>query len=114
MQIGNRILRCSRLRHRVAAARLLTNRGAGTIVRAYSCELGNLRKHCRRGFIGNAPIISGRHAATHQHNRRRPRTLTLQIDLAPAADVDQAARVAAFRSGSDHHLKEVNKSYNKE
>jgi hypothetical protein len=40
--------------------------------------------------------------------------VTRQIHLTTATDVDQAARVAAFRSGSDHHLKEVNKSYNKE
>ena len=34
--------------------------------------------------------------------------------LRPPTDVDQAARAAGFRSRSDHHLKEVNKSYNKE
>src|SRR6266403_3325487 len=87
MQIGNRILRCSRLRHRVAAARLLTNRGAGTIVRAYSCELGN--------------------------NCRRPRTLTLQIDLAPAADVDQPRAVPASHSMGGHRAERGNES-NKE
>jgi hypothetical protein len=37
-----------------------------------------------------------------------------EIYLAATTDVDQTARAAGFRVASDDHLKEVNKSYNRE
>ena len=94
MQIGDRIAHRGRLRHRVAAARLLTDRRSGTVVSTDPGELGDLGKHRRRGFLGDAPILGGSLEASHQHDGRGPCAATLQIHLAAAPDVDQPGRVS--------------------
>src|SRR5687768_4921716 len=85
MQIGHRLPRCRRLRHRIAAARLVTDRRSRAIVGTNSRELGDPRKHRWRRLIGKVPILGRGPKATYQHDRRVPYAATLQIHLAAAA-----------------------------
>jgi hypothetical protein len=80
---------------RIAAARL-TDRRSRTVVSTDPGEPGDLGKHRRRGFLGDAPILGGSLEASHHHYNRGPRAATLGIHLAAAADIDEAGRVSAW------------------
>src|SRR5205807_5600050 len=58
------------------------------------------------------PVVVSTSRSGYQHLFFFKQKTAYEIYLA-AADVDQAARAASFRSRSDDQLKEVNKSYNK-
>jgi hypothetical protein len=60
------------------------------------------------------PVVVSASRSRYKHYCRRTGAAAFDIYLATAADVDQAATVAGFRSRSENHLKEANKSYNKE
>jgi hypothetical protein len=98
MQIGDAIRRAGRLRNRVAAARLLTDRCSGTVVSTDPRELGDFRKYNRPWVRGDIPILGGTPEASHQHDGRGSRAATVQIHFAATADVDQAGEILAIGS----------------
>ena len=48
----------------------------------YLGEFGDLRKHCRCGFISNKPILGGSPYAAYEHDGSGAATATSQIHLA--------------------------------
>src|SRR4051812_23706654 len=122
MQIGNALLCCGRLLYRRRLGwRVIIQCGSGPVVGTHPGELANLREHswitrfrCAIRIFGInqiGPVVVSASRSRYKHYCRRTGATAFEIYLAAPADVDQAARVAGFRSRSDHHLKEVDKSY---
>src|SRR5262249_7399978 len=124
MQIPNALLCCSRLLYRRGLGLcVIIQCGSGPVVGTHPGELANLREHSwvtrfRRairifGINQIGPVVMSASRSRYKHYCRRPGAAAFEIYLAAAADVDQDARAAGFRSRSDEHMKEANKGYSK-
>src|SRR4029078_11576100 len=121
----NALLCCGRLLHRRGLGLcVIIQCDSGPVVGTHQGELANLREHSwvprfRRairifGINQICPVVVSASRSRYKHHCRRTGAAAFEIYLAAATDVEQAGRAAGFRSRSDDHLKEANKSYSKE
>jgi hypothetical protein len=66
-----------------------------------------VRQDCK-GFIGNAPIVSGSPEATYQDHGRRSIAAAFQLHPAAATDIDESFEPSVFRGMGDSHTERFN------
>ena len=96
MEVGDRVGRRGRLRHRVAAARRLADRSSRPVVGTDPRELGNRGENVHRTRRGHGPVVGGSFPARHDDDSRNPGTTALEVHLAAAADVHEAGEIVAL------------------
>jgi hypothetical protein len=101
MKVCHGILGGARHRHAVAAAELVgAERGSRAIIGAHSGEDRDDGKDRFAGFGLDAPNIGAIAQARLENDDRAPGALAPKIELAAAADIDQAGEVAVRCGGA--------------
>jgi hypothetical protein len=99
VEIRYRVLERSRLRHRVAAARIKVlfaywENSTGTVVGAYPVGFGDRGQHGLLGCVERlAPCFGAVPCPRDEHDRGKPFASALHIHLAAPADIDQAGKI---------------------
>jgi hypothetical protein len=98
VEIGGRVARRGRLRHRIAAARRLAHRRSRPVVGADPCEGGDRVEDVGRARRGLGPVGRRRLPAGDDNDGRGSRPTAFDVHLTAIVDVDGPGKVGGRRA----------------